>query len=106
MLFIFLCLLYATIIYLSMRILDNYVKMKKSLNSNNKKMLLQFIEKSGYTISDFCNECDINKSSFYRYLSGGMSPTVDKLLIMSKTLKIPLKQLCQLLGKDVTGIPD
>lgn len=88
-----------------MRIIDLCVKMKKTTKSNNNKMLTDIIEDSGYTISDFCKECGINKSSFYRYVSGAMSPTIDKLLTMSKILKISLKRLCQLLGKDVTGIP-
>ena len=89
-----------------MRIIDKYVNMNSKIKSKRKKVLLDIIEKSGYSISDFCKECGINKSSFYRYVSGNMSPTVDKLLIISKTLKISLKQTCELLGKDVKGIPN
>ena len=78
----------------------------KKVNSNSNKTLQDLIGKSGYNILQFCQVCGISESSFHKYVTGKVDPTTEKLISMSKTLKISLKQMCQLLGKDVTGVPN
>ena len=79
--------------------------MKKQKDTKN-KTLNNIIEQTGYTIKQFCKEANIAQSTLYYYLRGQREPSVKNLLSISKTLKISLKKACELLGKDVTGIPN
>ncbi|AMA07902.1 helix-turn-helix domain-containing protein [Picosynechococcus sp. PCC 73109] len=75
-------------------------------DSRGDKALSDEIRKAGYTIAEFCKETGISKAALYEYMAGAKEPTASKLLIMSKTLKIPLKGIFEMLGFEIAGVPD
>lgn len=70
------------------------------------KPLKELIVNRGYNIRQFCREVSISEALLYKAMAGTTDLTMDKSLRIAKCLKISLKQLCELLGKDVTGIPN
>jgi predicted transcriptional regulator len=67
--------------------------------------LQNLIEKAGYKITEFCKESGVPTSTLYSYLTEGREPSLKHTVSIAKTLKISLKEVARLLGKDVTGIP-
>lgn len=70
------------------------------------KALSRQIKEAGYTIAEFCKETGISKAALYEYMSGVKEPTASRLVAMSKTLKISLKGILEMLGVDLTGVPN
>jgi transcriptional regulator with XRE-family HTH domain len=78
----------------------------KKAKMNRYKTLEELIRANGYSIDNFCKECNLSKSYFYYVRKGIKTPSVDVAMTICRVLKISLKDLLIYIGKDVTGIPN
>ena len=56
----------------------------------------------------FMVECGISRTTYRRWMSGKtpVKPTLEQVASICRLCKVPLKRLFEILGVDVSGIPD
>ncbi len=75
-------------------------------NSQEKSPLRKRREELGKTRVQVGRDVGVSERNIYDWETGKFLPRLDRAVLLARSLRLPLKQLCMDMGIDVAGIPD